>query len=145
MVERSPDGRIGPPVRNDEYRDLIEHVRNAGDLDELLLFPADSYDHADEVRRGLYRSARYYCSCGEPQCTRKHDNKTGCPDGGQRITFRGEVTARTGEDDRKHYYVEFRLHDKREAWRSMIVKYGPDRSAWPYDPRARKLRGKANG
>lgn len=146
MVERSPDGRIGAPKRRDEYRVVIDTVRRLGQLDQLLLSPAArNYDHADEIRRGLNRSAWYYCSCGEAQCTRKHDNIAGCPDGGQRISSRAEIVTKTGEDGRKHYHVQFQLHDKREAIRAMIRKYGTDRSKWPYDPRARQLRRKTNG
>lgn len=146
MVERGPDGRIGPPVRRDEYRPVIDAVRRLGWLDELLLSPpARNYDHADEIRRGLNRSAWYYCSCGEPQCTRRYDNIAGCPDGGQRISSRAEIVTRAGEDGRERYHVQFRLHDKREAIRAMVAKYGTDRSKWPYDPKARQLRRKKNG
>jgi hypothetical protein len=154
MIERGPDGRIGPPQRNDAFREVIDTARRLGMLDQLLLSPAArDYDHADEVRRGLQRSAWYYCSCGEPQCTRRHDNIAGCPDGGQRISVRGSEDSRTGAEivttegagGRKNYHVQFQLHDKREAIRAMILKYGPDRSKWPYDPRQKQLKGKSNG
>lgn len=146
MVERGPDGRIGPPVRRDEYRAVIDTVYRLGMLDQLILSPAArNYEHADEIRRGLNRSAWYYCSCGQPQCTRRHDNIAGCPEGGQRISSRADIVTRTGEDGRVHYHVQFQLHDKREAIRAMVQKYGTDRSKWPYDPKAKQLRRKRNG
>lgn len=113
-------------------------------LDQLVITPAArSYDHADEIRRGINRSAWYYCSCGEIRCTRQHDNIAGCPDGGQRISARDvEIVRKADENGRTRYHVQFQLHDKREAIRAMIDKYGTDRSKWPYDPRARTSRRK---
>ena len=147
LIEREwPSGRLGPPRRSDPFREVIDLIRERGMLDQLIITPAArSYDHADEIRRGINRSAWYYCSCGETGCTRKHNNIAGCPDGGQRISSRAEIVTRTGPDDRKHYHVQFQLHDKREAIRAMIDKYGADRSKWPYDPKARQLRRKRNG
>ena len=146
MIERGPDGRAGPPRRDDRYGVVIGTVRLMGMLDRLILSPpARDRDHADEIRRGLHRSAWYYCSCGEPQCTRRYDNIAGCPDGGQRISVRAEIVTKPDAAGRKHYHVQFRLHDKRESMRAVIEKYGPDRSKWPYDPRQKQLRSKTNG
>jgi hypothetical protein len=142
VIALGPGGKPQAPERTDHFGGVIEQVRASGMLDELLLSPrCRSHEHADEIRRGLYRSARYYCSCGSSRCTRAHSNIEGCPDGGQRISCRADVVTVTGEDGRKYYHVQFRLHDKREAIRSMIEKYGPDPSKWPYQAKARRSDG----
>lgn len=141
VIAIGPDGRAHAPVRSDEFRPVIEAVRDGDMLDQLLLSPrCRNYEHADDVRKGIYRSARYYCSCGAPNCTRRHSNVKGCPDGGQRISCRAEVVTVTGEDGKKHYHVQFRLHDKAEAIRSMILKYGSDPAAWPYQAKRKRLK-----
>ena len=35
------------------------------------------------------------------------------------------------------YTLTFKIHDKEQARRFMIEKYGPDRQRWPYNPRRR--------
>lgn len=150
VIAVGPGGKAQAPERSDHFRPVIEHVRGAGLLDQLLLSPrCRDHEHADDVRRGLYRSARYYCSCGNWLCTRKHPNtptkenpEGGCPDGGQRISCRASVvtvtvTADNGEK-RKHYHVQFRLHDKREAIRAVVKKYGSDPAKWPYFAKAKR-------
>lgn len=119
-------------------------------LDELLLSPAcRTLDDADQMRQGIYRSAWYYCSCGRASCTRRHknypagDEPGGCPDGGQRISVEAEVVTVTAGDGKRTYHVQFQLHDKREAIRALIEKYGPDPARWPYNPRAKRLRKEA--
>ena len=150
VIAIGPGGRAQAPERSDRYRPVIDFVRDSGQLDELLLGPAcRTRDDAEEMRRALLLSARYYCSCGRATCTRKHanypvdDKPGGCPHGGQRISGRAEVVTVTGDDGRKTYHVQFTLHDKREAIRALIDKYGPDRSKWPYDPRARFMKKEA--
>lgn len=143
-------GKAQAPERSDEHHPVIEYVHDNGMLDQLLLSPAcRTFDDADQVRQGIFRSARYYCSCGRASCTRKHSNYPvgdkpgGCPHGGQRVSARAEVVTVTAEDGKRTYHVQFQLHDKREAIRAFIQKYGPDPDKWPYNPRARKLRREA--
>jgi hypothetical protein len=148
VIAVGPGGKPQAPQRSDYFRGVIDYVRGAGLLDQLLLSPrCRGHEHADEVRRGLYLSARYYCSCGDWLCTRKHANVPGeanpgggCPRGGQRISCRAEVVTVTGGDGRKRYHVQFRLHDKREAIRAIVAKYGPDTSKWPYLAKAKHLK-----
>jgi len=149
VIAVGPGGKAQAPARTDDFRDVIEAVRAGGLLDELLLSPAcRGHEHADQVRRGLYLSARYYCSCGGKHCNRRWPNipaednpQGGCPDGGQRISCRADIVTVTGEDGRKLYHVQFRLHDKRESIRAFVQKYGPDPSRWPYQSRAKRTRG----
>ena len=150
VIALGPGGSAQAPARSDEFRGVIEAVRASGLLDQLLLSPpCRDYEHADEVRRGLYRSAWYFCSCGRKNCVYRHRNTPsegnpggGCPRGGQRISCRADVVT-VMKNGRKHYAVQFRLHDKREAIRAMIAKYGPDPASWPYFSKAK--RSKENG
>lgn len=150
VIALGPGGKSQAPERSDHFRDVIEAVRAAGMLDQLIVSPrCRDYEHADDVRRGLYRSARYYCSCGAANCTRRWKNTPGqgnstggCPDGGQRISCRADVVTIAGDDGKKHYAVQFQLHDKSEAVRAIIAKYGPDPSKWPYFSKAKRLEGK---
>jgi hypothetical protein len=140
VIAIGPGGRPQAPERSDLFRVVIDWIRTAGQLDVPYVSPrCRNQDHADEVRRGIYRSARYYCSCGDQMCTRRHGNLAGCPDGGQRISCQADVVTRRGDDGRRHYHVQVTLFDKREAMRAVVDRYGPDPSKWPYQARARKL------
>lgn len=125
---------------------MIVKVLELGLLDRLLLSPVcESFERADDLRLAMYRSARYYCSCGAPHCTRRHRNyppDNGCPDGGQRVSCRADVVRwRNPETGGYQYRIEFRLFDKAEAMRQVVARYGPDPSRWPYQAKARKLKG----
>lgn len=140
VIAVGPGGKAQAPERRDLYAPVIEVARNTQQLDKLLLSPAcRNHEHADEVRRDLYRSARYYCSCGRVTCVRRYPNiphegnpAGGCPHGGQRISCSADVVTVTGEDGRRVYHVQFRLFDKAEAIRQVVAKYGPDPNKWPY-------------
>ena len=137
LIALGPGGKAQAPVRDDRCRPVIEAVREAGMLDQLLISPAcATMTAAEELCTAMYRSARYYCSCGEIYCTRKHKNTppdNGCPGGGQRISCQAHVVTVTdpGTGARK-WAVQFRLMDKREAMRAVIEQYGPDPNNWPY-------------
>lgn len=129
--------RSGPPVRNDRFTPVIDLVRRLNALDRPFLVPIKytrTQAEAEDVRKSLYSTARYYCSCGQRYCTRRHNNLDGCPNGGQRISCRASLV----RDSEGRLRVQFTLHDKREAMRALVDKYGPDRSKWPYDPWAKK-------
>lgn len=157
VIALGPGGKPQAPERADYFRGVIDVVRERGLLDEVLLSPrCRDYEHADEVRRGLYRSARYYCSCGAKHCTRRHANfpteeapEYGCPDGGQRISCRADVVTVTTIDEngepRKHYHVQFRLHDKAESIRAVVQRYGPDPSRWPYFAKRKQRKADDDG
>lgn len=137
VIAVGPGGRAQAPARDDRFRMVIALVREHHLLGRLLLSPVClTHDAAGDVRRGLYRSARYFCSCGAANCTRKHPNTKGCPDGGQRIGCRADVV----RDAAGKLRVQFTLYDKTEAMREVIRRHGPDPNAWPYFARRRQLK-----
>lgn len=93
-------------------------------------------DEAELARKDLYNAGRYYCSCGERYCTSKHNNINGCPRQGMRLSIRADIL----RDDKGALRVQLRAYDKQEGIRYMIRTYGPDANAWPYNPRARKIK-----
>lgn len=145
-IHQGPDGRkVGSPLRDDRFFPVIEWVRANGELGNPWLVPVrftENRDEADAVKKSLYNSARYYCSCGERHCVRKYSNYPseknppgGCPSGGQRVSCKAELVMHQG-----HVRVQFRFYDKREAMREVIAKYGPDPSKWPYQSKAKGIR-----
>ena len=144
VIAIGPGGKPQAPARDDRWRDFIGLVLQHQMMDKPLLSPPcrDS-GHADDTRRALFRSARYYCSCGKLTCTRRWKNyphegnpQGGCPDGGQRVSCRAEVV----KDKDGKLRVQVRLHDKKEAMRSVVAKYGPDPAKWPYQASAKRLK-----
>jgi hypothetical protein len=151
VIAIGPGGQAQAPARDDRCRPVIQHIREAGKLDELMISPpclrlADAQD----LLKALYRSARYYCSCDHPYCTRKHSNvpsdnnaQGGCPRGGQRISvYHASVVTITDKEGRKLWAVQFKLADKRESMRAVIAKYGPDPNQWPYFSKRKRLKEK---
>jgi len=146
-IYRGSDGRhrAGPPVRDDRFVPVIEWMRANGELGNPWLVPlkfTPDRDAAEDVKGSLYLAARYYCSCGFRNCTRKYPNIAGeknpgggCPEGGQRIGCHAHIVRHNN-----HVRVEFRFFDKRESMRQVVATYGPDPSAWPYNPWARKIK-----
>jgi hypothetical protein len=145
VIAIGPGGRAQAPVRDDRCRPVIEFVLAGSLLDRPLLSPmVPTIEKAAALEKALYRSARYYCSCQAPYCTRKHSNvpsdrnpRGGCPAGGQRISCRADVVRVPGE---KGYRVQFRMFDKREAMRAVVQRYGPDPNQWPYYARRKRLK-----
>lgn len=142
VIAIGPGGRAQAPERRDVCRPVIELVLTRGLLDRKLLSPVCStLARAAQLRLDLYRSARYFCSCGQIYCTRKHKNTppdNGCPHGGQRISCQADVVKDAAGDLR----VQFRFMDKREAMREVVRRYGPDPAKWPYHARAKRLAAK---
>ena len=136
-------GRAQAPVRDDRFRDLLGLVLEREILDQLVLSPeCRDFDHADEVRRALYRSARHFCSCGKVSCTRRYRNYpvgeqlAGCPRGGRRISVDADIV----KDKAGKLYVQILFRDKAAAMRHVIETYGPDPNNWPYNPWARRMK-----
>lgn len=146
VIAIGPGGRAQAPARRDVCRPVIDFVLEHQLLDRKLLSPVcPTQTFAAGLRLDLYRSARYYCSCDQPYCTRRNKNvppDNGCPRGGQRISCRADVVLWTDPaDGRQKYCVQFQLHDKREAIRAVVAKYGPDPNKWPYFSRRKQLKG----
>jgi hypothetical protein len=151
VIALGPGGRSQAPARDDRARPVIDTIVSHGLLDRLLLSPVcRTPGQADELRRALYRSARYYCSCGKHFCTRKYGNVPGtneknpaggCPRGGQRIGCQADVVLWTDPADGKQKYrVQFALYDKRESMREIVRKYGADPNKWPYFSKRKRLK-----
>ena len=142
VIAIGPGGKPQAPERTDRFREVIDLIVGNKMLDRLLLTPpCRDRDHADEIRRAIYLSARYYCGCSRTTCTRRHKNyptparpEGGCPYGGQHVSARAEIV----KDKAGKLRVQFQLHDKREAMRSVVAKYGPDPSKWPYQASAKR-------
>ena len=147
-IHQGPDGRRspGPPKRDDRFAPVAELLVTRGELGLPRLVPLEhtpDRDAAEAVMRSLYNAARYYCSCGYRNCTRRNPNIPherspggGCPDGGRRIGCHAELVMHKGK-----LRVQFTYWDKREAMREVVARYGPDPARWPYNPRAKRLRG----
>ena len=147
VIALGPGGKAQAPVRDDRCRPVIEAVLAAGLLGTLRLSPpCRTQEQAFELRSAMFRSARYFCSCGAIYCTRKYKNyppDNGCPDGGMRIGCAADVVLWTHpETGKQHYCVQYQFTDKREAMRAVILKYGPDPNNWPYVARRRTLKEK---
>jgi hypothetical protein len=146
VIAVGPGGRAQAPLRDDRCRPVIEYVLEHGLLDSKRLSPVcTSIAKAEELRQALYRSCRYFCSCGGLYCTRKHKNTApdnGCPRGGQRISCQADVVIWTDPADGiGKYRVQFLLYDKRESMRAVVRDYGPDPNKWPYYARRKNLKG----
>lgn len=76
----------------------------------LVYAGCESRERADEIKRALFRSARYVG-----------------------VSVSASVKA-AGDGT---YAVTFKAIDKSYAKKYMIEHFGADRSKWPYDPRAR--------
>lgn len=144
VIAVGPGGKAQAPERDDRFGRVIDLVLERGLLDKPLLTPpCRDYEHADDTRRAILRSARYYCSCGRKTCTHKYKNyptesrpRGGCPDSGQRVSGRADIV----KDSEGRLRVQVTFHDKAEAMRAVIQKYGPDPSKWPYNSRAKRLK-----
>jgi hypothetical protein len=146
VIAIGPGGKAQSPARDDRCRQVIEYVVENGMLDSKRLSPVcTSMARAEQLRQALYRSARYFCSCGRQYCTRRYKNTPpddGCPRGGQRISCQADVVLWTDPADSiRKYRVQFRLMDKRESMRAVVRRYGPDPNNWPYFGRRKQLKG----
>lgn len=147
VIAIGPGGRAQAPARDDRCRPVIEAVLQLGLLDRKLISPpCRTLTAAEELKSAIYRSCRYYCSCGKIYCTRKHRNyppDSGCPDGGQRVGAQADAVKKTDPASGKvTWHVQFTIFDKREAMRAVVQRYGPDPNKWPYFARRRELKAR---
>jgi hypothetical protein len=133
IIAIGPGGKPQAPSRDTRFAAVVLQALQQHGFGRLILSPpCSTWDQADDVRRGLYRSAGHYCSCGDPMCHRKY--RLYCPQQGQRISTQAEIV----KDDKDRLRVQFQLFDKKDARRSHIKRYGSDRTRWPYDPKAKR-------
>lgn len=86
---------------------------------ELVLAGLESFERADQVRKGIYRCARHRRISAEAGPARVVDDP-----GAMGIHKNGRT-----------YSLRFKVHRKRDGRRHLLEHHGPDRSRWPYDPR----------
>ena len=85
----------------------------------LVLRGIETWDRANEVRKGIYRCARHRRVSAEAGPSRV-------------VTEPGQMGIhKTG----KTFELRFQLHSKRNGRAHLLDTHGPDRAAWPYDPR----------
>jgi hypothetical protein len=80
----------------------------------------ETYDRAEEIRRGIYR------------CAKHRQITADAGPGGRLVTGADEMGVRKKG---REYEVWYRVHNKRSGRKAHLERYGADRSAWPYDPR----------
>jgi hypothetical protein len=131
-------GGAGPPQRRDHFVPVVALVQKYGLFDRPVLTPVcATVAKAEAVQKDIYLACRYFCSCGQRLCTRKHTNTAGgCPDGGQRVSVRADVV----RDAAGKVRVQCTFFDNTEAMRQVVATYGPDPSKWPYQAKARKMK-----
>ncbi len=126
-------GRPQAPRRDTRYEAVLRLALQLHGLNRLILSPpCPTWDKADDVRRGIYRSAGHYCSCGQAACSRRY--RVYCPGEGQRISAQADIV----RDAQGRLRVQFTLFDKVSARRAHVRRHGTDRSRWPYDPKAKR-------
>ena len=86
---------------------------------ELKLDGIESYERADDIRKGIYRCARHRKVSAEAGPSRV-------------VSGAGEMGIHKAG---KTYTLRFRVWDKRGARKRHLERYGTDRARWPYDPR----------
>lgn len=133
VIAIGPGGKAQAPARDTRYQAVVLTALAVYGFGRLILSPpCATFEQADDVRRGIYRSCSHYCSCGGVMCTRKY--RYDCPSKGQRIAAQAHIV----RDDQDRLRVQFTLFDKKSARRSHLARYGNDRTQWPYDPKAKK-------
>lgn len=114
-----PKGIPGSARWDCRFDHLVAAALQKGYGRELVMKGIESYDRADDMRKGIYRCARH--------------RKVSAEAGPSRVV--------TGKDEMgihkagKTYTLRFRIWDKRRARKQHLERYGSDRAAWPYDPR----------
>jgi hypothetical protein len=115
----------GPPPqwsrRDCRFDHLVAAAIAQGMGRELVYNGIESYERADEIRRGVYRCAKH--------------RKVSVAAGPSGRTVTGDEMGI--HKDGKTYSLHYKVVDKKAARKAHIEKYGADRSQWPYDPRRR--------
>lgn len=85
---------------------------------ELKLDGIESFERADDIRKGIYRCARH--------------RKVSAEAGPNRLVD-GDLMGM--HKNGKTYTLRYRLWEKKGARARHIERFGMDRANWPYDPR----------
>ena len=103
----------GPPpqwrARNKDWDHLIAASIDAAGA-ELTYAGVETEDRAQEIKRGLFRSAK---AAGR------------------------SVSVKIAAAADGTWQLAYKTHSKAEARAYMLAKYGPNPNAWPYNPRRR--------
>jgi hypothetical protein len=99
---------------------LVKAAVDAGWGQVLVYQGIETIERAQEIRRGIYRCA-------------KHRN----------ISAEAGTVALAAEEEQMGlhrtrdgtYTIKYRVWTKAQARKAHLARFGPDRSAWPYDPR----------
>jgi hypothetical protein len=114
----------GPPPlwnrRDCRFDHLVAAAVDRGYGVVLVYRGMPDVDRAQDVRRGIYRCARHRNISAEA--------------GGVALAEGPEAMGITRERDGT-YTLRFRVWSKTQGRRSHLERHGPDRGAWPYDPR----------
>lgn len=114
----------GPPPdwrrRNCQFDHLVGAAADAGYGQVLIYRGVETIERAQEIRRGIYRCARHREIAAEA--------------GTAALASDDQVMGISRERDGT-YTIRFRVWTKTQARKAHLARYGPDRSAWPYDPR----------
>lgn len=114
----------GPPPqwrrRDCSFDHLVSAAVDAGWGQVLVYGGIEEIERAQAIRRGIYRCARH-----------------------REISADAGTVALAAEDDQMGlrrerdgtYTLKYRVWTRSQARKAHLQRFGPDRSAWPYDPR----------
>ena len=118
-------GKGAPPGwnrRDCRFDHLVAAALDQGYGKVLKYTGIETYERADDIRRGIYRCTRHRGVTGDAGPSRLRAPGAGADEMGIRKTRGG-------------YELWYRVWDKRSARKRHLQRHGADRSAWPYDPR----------
>lgn len=106
--------------RDCSFDHLVQAAVDAGWGQVMVYRGIETIERAQSIRRGVYRCARH-----------------------REITADAGTVALAGDDEsmglRREkdgtYTLKYRVWTKSQARKAHLARFGPDRSAWPYDPR----------
>lgn len=114
----------GPPPswtrRDCRFDHLVLAALGQGYGKVLVYDGIESEERAHDIRRGIYRCA-------------KHRGVSADAGRSVMVTSDDEMGVRRAVGGT--FSLRFRLFDKRHARKAHLERHGPDRQAWPYNPR----------
>lgn len=114
----------GPPPQWNRRDCTFDHLVQAGvdaGYGQVLVYRGiEDIERAQAIRRGVYRCARHREISAEAGTVALMDD--------------GDMMGLHRESDGT-YTLKYRVWSKSQAKKAHLARYGPDRSAWPWDPR----------